>query len=304
MKKLIYTFVLLAACSGLRAQTLPSLLVDSDPVRLALAGSTVSSAAGAFSLDANAASMSGFDGKMAAGVSYGIWQPENAKDKILGAGALFKFSEKIAVGISAKMFSQPSYEVVDQSGAVSQVNGKYTPKENSFMAGASYKLAQYLSLGVACRVTSSKLAADAEANVFGADLSINYSREAFSAGISVDNIGGKVDYGGSAYDQPSMARTGAAYTFGQGESSAVTASVEGDCLLSGGFMAGTGVEYSFKKMIFVRGGFHYGDKEKAVPSYASLGLGVRYSGITFNVACILGSETLSNSLLAGVGFSF
>ncbi len=131
-----------------------------------------------------------------------------------------------------------------------------------------------------------------------------YRQDALSAGLSVNNVGGKVNYGGEDYDQPMLACAGVAYRIGNPESSSVTPSVEADVLFKGGLMAGLGVEYSYKSMLFARGGFHYGDKEKAVPTYASLGLGVRFLGISLDVAYLTASDILGNSISLGLGYRF
>ena len=101
-----------------------------------------------------------------------------------------------------------------------------------------------------------------------------------------------------------LARVGAAYRIGNPKASAVTPSVEADVLFKGGFMAGVGVEYSYRSMLFARGGFHYGDKEKAVPTYASLGLGVRFLGVSLDVAYLTASDILGNSISFGLGYRF
>lgn len=302
MKKILSSIALsVLGCAMLSAQTLPSLLVGSDAAGLGKAATTIAGEAGAYSLENNAAAMSLSDFKAAATVSYGIWQPSYAKDNVLGAGVAFKATKKLAFGLTFKMFKQPSYDVMNSDG---QVGGSFSPSELSAGIGASYSITDFLSVGVTGRMVRSSIAEDAKASVFGADVSVLYKKNALSAGLSVNNVGGKVNYGASDYDQPMMARAGAAYRFGDAKASAVTPSVEADLLFKGGFMAGVGVEYSYKSLLFARGGFHYGDKEKAVPTYASLGLGVKFAGISLDVAYLTASDVLGNSLSIGLGYRF
>jgi len=54
----------------------------------------------------------------------------------------------------------------------------------------------------------------------------------------------------------------------------------------------------------LRGGFHYGDAAKALPTYASLGLGLQYAGVRLDVAFLTASQSLGNTLLFGLGYSF
>ena len=299
----IYTSLLAVAifAGHASAQTLPSLLVGSDASALGIATTSVGKVSGAYSLESNVASMSLGKDRLVAGASFGLWQPNYANDKIIGVGAAYRLGERFALGLQFKNFRQPSYDVVSESGSV---RDSFTPGETCIALGASYSITDFLSVGVTGRMVKSTLGEDADASVLGADAALFFKKDAWSAGLSVNNLGGKVNYGGDDYDQPMLARVGAAYRIGNPETSAVTPSVEADVLFKGGFMAGVGVEYSYKDMLFARGGFHYGDKEKAVPTYASLGLGVRFFGVSLDMAYLTASGILGNSISFGLGYRF
>lgn len=304
MRKFLFTIAFLALPAGLFSQTLPSLLVPSDAAGLGMASATVAGKPCAFTLENNASSMSFLEKTFSIAASYGMWQPAAAKDQILGAGAVFKATGRLAFGVAAKMFNQPAYTIFDENGVASQVNGTFTPKEASVGLGVSFAVTDFLSVGVTGKMLSSSLAKDAKANVFGGDVSLVYAADALRAGLSVNNLGGKVKYGTSEYSQPSLVKAGASYTFGSAAASAVTAAAEADYLFAGALMAGMGAEYSYKDRVFARAGFHYGDKAKAIPSYASLGLGGQFAGVSLNAAFLLGSKTLGNSLLFSLGYAF
>ena len=69
-------------------------------------------------------------------------------------------------------------------------------------------------------------------------------------------------------------------------------------------MAGVGLEYGIADIVFLRGGFHYGDAVKAIPTHASLGLGLKYAGVHLDVAFLTASKAVGNSLMASLGFAF
>lgn len=302
MRKICTFLFAFAVSAGLMsAQTLPSLLIGSDVAAQGTASTSVGKTSGAYSLEGNVASMALAQEKLSAGASFGLWQPDYAKDKVIGAGATYRFGSKFALGLQFKSLLQPSYDTVTESGSVKD---SFTPGETLVGLGAAYSVTEWLSVGVTGRMVKSTLAEDASASVFGADVALFFKKDALSAGLSVNNVGGKVNYGGDDYDQPMLAKVGAAYRFGNPEASSVTPSVEADVLFKGGFMAGVGLEYSYKNFLFARGGFHYGDKEKAVPTYASLGLGVRFKGISLDLAYLTASDVLGNSLSVGVGYRF
>ena len=299
----IYTSLLAVAifAGHASAQTLPSLLVGSDASALGIATTSVGKVLGAYSLESNVASMSFGEDKFAAGASFGLWQPDYAKDKVISVGATYRLGERFAIGLQYKDFRQPSYDIVSESGSVKD---SFTPSETIIAFGVAYSITNFISVGVTGRMVKSTLGEDAAASVLGADAALFFKKDALSAGLSVNNLGGKVNYGGDDYDPPMLARLGAAYRIGNPNASAVTPSVEADVLFKGGFMAGVGVEYSYRSMLFARGGFHYGDKKKAVPTYASLGLGIRFLGVSLDVAYLTASDILGNSISFGLGYRF
>ena len=51
-------------------------------------------------------------------------------------------------------------------------------------------------------------------------------------------------------------------------------------------------------------GLKRGDSAKAVPTYASLGMGVKFAGVHIDAAFLTASQTLGNTLMVGLGYSF
>ncbi len=292
---------ILAGDTLLNAQTLPSLLVSSDAAAVGTALTAVGKSAGAYPLESNVASMALMDGKMAAGASFGLWQPSYASNKVLGLGAAYRVGERLAFGLQAKSFGQQPYDIVTESGSV---KGSFTPRELSAGLGVAYAFADFLSAGVTARMVNSSLAESASASVFGLDAALFFKKESLSAGLALCNLGGKVSYGDASHSQPALLKAGAAYRFGSPEGHSVTGSLEADYLFAGAFSAGLGAEYSLKELLFIRAGYHYGSKDKGLPSFASAGLGVKLFGVELNAAYLLASDTLGGSLCLGLGYSF
>ena len=127
-----------------------------------------------------------------------------------------------------------------------------------------------------------------------------YGTELFTAGLGLKNLGSKIDYGAGGYSLPALVSVSGTVSPIQN----LKAALELDYLFSGALMAGLGVEYTVLDMISVRGGFHYGDAAKALPTYVSLGLGAQFAGIHLDAAFLTASETLGNTLLISLGYSF
>ena len=163
MKRFLHILFFAFVSVGLSAQTLPSLLVSADGAVAGTGGLAVAARPGAWSLENNAAMLPFQDGRLAAAVSYGMWQPAFANDKVLGAGVSFKASDRLSFGLTARNFAMPEYTVVNELGAESQVNGTFSPRESTLGLGGAFALSDHFSVGVSAKMTSSSLAKDAKA---------------------------------------------------------------------------------------------------------------------------------------------
>lgn len=65
-----------------------------------------------------------------------------------------------------------------------------------------------------------------------------------------------------------------------------------------------GAQYSFKNMLFARAGYHFGTKEAVLPSFATVGLGVRFFGVSLDFAYLTGNDVIGNSMTFGLGYRF
>ena len=287
---------------SLGAQTLPSLLIDQDPVSAAMGSAGVAADAGAYALQNNVASMSFAEETVSVKAGFGMWQPAYADMKTIGLGGMYKVSDKIGVGLDFKYLMMPSYSGVTGNGSAIR-DSEFKPSEVNVAAGFSYAFIDCLSAGATLRYAGSSLAPEASAGVFGVDLGFYFSRNSINAGISVNNLGTKVKYSETAYAQPMLLKAGVGYELGLGTSSLAFAA-EADVLFAGGVMAGLGCEYVFKDMLFARAGYHYGNSVNAVPSHGSAGLGFKIAGVNLDLAYIFGSKVLANSMCVSLGYSF
>ena len=296
MKKFFLFFAATAASLSLHAQSAAFVNFNPDPVAAALAGTGIARTADAYALENNVAAMSLNGSQMAVAAGYGLWQPKAAKAQLLSAGGYYRISEKFAIGLQFKDMLYSAYDIVAADG---RSKGTYSPSEMAVGLGLSYRIADGFSAGLSFRYLGSTLAENAKASAFGGDVALKYEKDAFQAGLSVCNIGTPVNYGGDNYAQPGIVRAGAAYSV-----AGLTASAEVDYLFSGALMAGLGLEYTFADIVSLRGGFHYGDAAKAIPMYASLGLGLQFAGFHLDAAFLTASKTLGNTFMVSLGYAF
>lgn len=299
MKKLLSILIFAAVAQAANAQVLPSLLVNTDAAAQGVAGVSLLGSQ-TLSIQGYAASAALMEGTAAAGVNYASWAPGTASDRVLDASASVLLKEKFFISLEYKNFGQQAYEVTGSTGAVNQITPSFTPKESSFAFAAGYRVKPGLSAGLTVRSTSSSLAKDVKASALGIDLSAVYVKRKLQAGMAVCNLGGKVNYGSGDYSQPTLFKAGAAFEVIEG----LKAAAEASLLFEGAFGASVGAEYCYAGMAFGRAGYHIGNKELGIPSYASVGSGGKVAGVSLNIAYLFASETIGGSLIAGLSYSF
>lgn len=284
MKKLLLSFtILVAACSAISAQSMSTMLIPTDAKTMSMGASTVALIPDQ-TLDAEA--------------FFGKWAPKAADNMMVGLDAWFKVSKAFALSVEGTYFRDKPYDVTTSKGSSED---KFTPSEMLFGLGGVFNAAEFLSIELKAKMFSSTLGADLKGNAFGADLLVRYHGQGFNVAAGACNLGTPIKYGSSkeSYAMPMMAKFGGSYS-----NSGFTAAAELDYLFSGALMGGLGLEYSIKDIAFVRAGYHYGDAAKALPSFASLGLGAQFKGVKLNFAYMLANKNIGGSLLAGIGYAF
>ena len=281
MKKISVLLILMLAAQAALAQAVPTLLVPADARSLAMGGV-------ALPKDASKLDVQAF---------YGMWAPKSADNSVFGGDVFFRVNDRVALSAESRYFADKPYDV---SSAQGQATGSFTPGDLILGAGVSVGFSDAFGATLKARYVSSAIAEDARGGAFCADLSADYKGEIAFASAGVRNLGSQISYGAGSYALPAMA----AVSGGVRPVDGLTVGAELDCLFTGGLMAGLGAEYTIADIVSLRGGFHYGDAAKAVPTYASLGLGVRFAGVHIDAAFLTASQTLGNTLMFGLGYSF
>ncbi|MBR6457114.1 MAG: PorV/PorQ family protein [Bacteroidales bacterium] len=281
MKKIFASVVLVLFAAAVYAQGGSALLIPSDARALAMGVSALQP--GASTLDAN--------------VFYGMWAPQTVDNTVLGADAFFRLNDRLAFSVEGRSLKDKPYTVTNAKGVA---EGEFTPSDMIVGLGASYFINEQLSVGLKARMLSSSIAPDIKGSAMCFDLRAGYATELFNAGLSLRNVGSQIDYGAGGYALPAYAALDGTVSPVDG----LTAAFDAGYLFSGALMAGLGVEYTVLDMVSLRAGYHYGDAAKALPSYASAGLGVQFAGLKLDAAYLLASDALGSTLFLSLGYAF
>jgi len=194
-----------------------------------------------------------------------------------------KISPNFSVSAGYKSFG---YNNITTYETLAIANGETKPKEMSAGIGVAYKITDKLSVGVNVSYISSDLIYE-KGTELAFDISGTYKINNLNIGISASNIGSKIKYDNNSYDLPSVIKAGGQYTFNLGKNSLST-NLESDYWLNESIISGgIGAEFLYKNFLALRAGYHLGDEEKTIPSYASVGLGAKLKYINLNFAYIM-----------------
>lgn len=307
MKKILVIAALVSLISiipaaGEGSPAMPFVLTGRNPVSLATGGALTTAGITPYaSLEGIATSA--FDSlKVAAGAGYQIYSPSFQKSTSINAGVSFKAASNLLVSASFISQNGEPYDILTPVGAKV---GTFTPKEMMISAGVGYVIGESISLGAGFHYASQSLTEDFSTSAVCFDAQVAYKTGALFVSAGVNSLGGSVkSQSGRTYSLPSSAAVSGAYDLGLGESFAVKPCIKAEYYFTGGFGASLGAQFSYTDIAFVRAGYHLGTSAAPVPSFASLGLGVKLAGVSLDLAYLLASETLGGSLLAGLSYSF
>lgn len=250
----------------------------------------------------NPAAVAASENKFDAGAAYGIFAPKGTKHSGVVAGVSYKPKK---LGVTAGFLNQKgaSYDVIEDNSGNS--TGSFSPSQMQLNFGLAYSISKKISAGAAVKYMSEKIAKDATYNAVWADLFAMYVSGPLRAAAGLSNLGGKVEgANGTAYKLPSALSLGAGYCSSFAEAHTVNALLDVDWFFTGAITAALGAEYSYNDLAFVRAGYHFGCSKAIVPSFFSLGLGVKFKDARLDAAYLLGNENLSGTFSVGLGYSF
>lgn len=271
---------------------LPFLAIDRNPVTLATGAAQATS----ILYNPAAAPLLGSD----IAFSFQSWAPQAVKSTHLNLMGGIKQGRTMGLQFMGAYQSGAEYTVTDASG---NIGDPFKPSDLLLGVGIGFSFSKTFSGGVSVKLASSSLSPEDKATSIAADVFVMYAKGGFKASAGVANLGTPVKSGETSYGIPASAKAGAAYQLPFG-TSAVEFKADFDYFFTGGIGLGAGAQYAWNDTVFVRAGYHLGGQKAPIPSFASVGLGVKFVGIHIDACYLLASEALGNTLSIGVGFAF
>ena len=300
---LALSLALSISVSYAQSDAMPFLRIARDPASAGMGFAGAASTSGtAWSAFRNASVIPLSESRMDIGLGWQSWAPQGAKSNNINFGSAFRIREKFGLAVGAAYQGGESYSRIDETGKAS---GTFSPGEMIVGGGLGFEIIDGLALGVNMRYASQKLAKDASYSAVCGDAFVTYRLKSLNISAGASSLGTSVKgANGTSYSLPASATLGLDWTAGFAEVHSVKIAADADYFFSGAVGAAAGVQYSFKDMIFARAGYHYGSDASPLPSFATVGLGVKFAGVQLNAAYLLASEALAGTLTIGLGYSF
>ena len=239
--------------------------------------------------------------KLDAELSWYSWAPSTAASNDINADFFARLGQRLGLSAQFALDNGQQYDIYDATG---KKGGFFVPKDMMLKLGASYRILPSLSAGATLRYMSSTLSSKNSYSAFAADVMAAYELGSAHVAAGVTNLGTPVKSAdGTSFGLPAAATVAGDYALSFAEKHAVDFKLQADYFFKGGLCARAGAEYGFNDMAFVRLGYCYGGTSP-MPSFLSLGIGGKFSGVSINAAYLLGSQTVGGTLALGAGYSF
>lgn len=282
------------------------LTIPADARSAAMGGTGVASATGGHALFHNGAAVLS-DTAQKAGVvyTYSPWMRDYESGHSLHSLAgFYQINRRHAVLLGFRYFGYPEVDGIDEGTSAIH------PKEMAVEAGYACRVLKNLSVSATFKYLYSdmgRVGDSSGASSVAFDLGVLYKQRIsnwedahWSVGVQASNLGPKISYLTSKEALPAMLRVGGAtdLPFSSVHRLVLTADL-GYRLMPDdvrSFNVSTGAEYVWKGCLMLRGGYHYGDKDKGDACYATVGAGVEYAGMHLDFAWLFaGRECLARN---------
>lgn len=290
--------LLIPVASG--AQALPFVAADYDALSLGTAGANLANTASvANAALVNAAAIPFSSEKMDVSAGYTMWKPTSGN--VINVAGAFNANEKFGIALGFVRGANPAYDVTNASGTSKET---FSPSEMQVNMGLAYKILSNVSLGANVGYASNALSPDVTYSSINADVFAMAVISDLKVTAGIANLGGGVKAAdGTKWSLPTSLALGVGYGMEFAQVHGVNFLFDADYFLKGGIAASFGAEYAFDNMVFARAGYRYGGAT-VVPSYASVGAGVKFAGAKLDLAYLLGAGTINNTLALSLGYSF
>lgn len=301
------TLIICAGVLSLFTQAQSFVTINNDPTSTAMGETGVSIAASGFSIYNNTASTVVDTTTWAAVYSYSpyMWNFASGNNLHTVAG-FYKLGLRHSLAAGVRYFNKADVMLTNDEG---ENAGIARPIDLSVEIGYAFKMNEHMSLAANVRLVRSNLdVPDAKGTAVGFDVGYYLRKKGLRLGVLLSNVGSQIEYNSNKYDMPSWLKVGGSYKWLLSNEHALMGSIQCDYNFQPdsekGFSSGVGVEYSYKKLAFLRGGYRLASNLMGY-NYTTLGMGCNVSLVSLNFAYIVAgsSNPIDKTILISMGIN-
>lgn len=232
---------------------------------------------------------------------YMLWQPSQVKTNIINAAGMLKLKDKFGIAAGVSYGMSPLYNITDIYGNTSKT---FRPVQKEFSAGFSWRFHKNISIGTNVGYANSKLTEDVSYSAVVADIQTMAVFGNLKASLGISDLGTDItSASGLKFSLPTSVNLAAGYNIVLADKHCLCADAVAQYYFTQDFAAALGASYTYNGILSFRTGYRYGG-DSVIPSFASVGAGVKVGGIKIDFAYLFGSKVLTNSMCISVGYSF
>lgn len=237
-----------------------------------------------------------------ASLMFAPFKTKATKATDMGANIFIK-TGRLAFGVSGFREAGESMDIINAQG---QLEGTFKPTNMALGASVAFNIvpAYDLNVGVTARYLESKLTSSSKLNTVAFDVmfSGDIQKESMELAAGVTNVGGKVKAeDGSKYPIPGAFTIAYKYYYELAAAHCLDLRIQEDVFFKGGNRHAVGMQYTYNNMLAARLGYTKGGNT-VLPSYFSAGAGVKFGGLSLDVAALFGD--LAGTFIAGLTYRF
>lgn len=232
-------------------------------------------------------------------------------------GGFYKINKRNVILAGFRHYNYPKIGIIEEGGGD---NKSLRPKEWVIDLGYAREIIPNLAVSATLKLIHSDMGNQGlvkSANAVAMDLAAAYQRSfhfmngaSWTAGLQISNLGSKIKYLNTKESLPALVKAGGSVdlSFTPIHRLVVAADLGYRMAPSDvqSLQVSTGAEYILMEHFKLRGGYHYGNKEKGDTSYATAGLGASYCGAQLDFSWLFAEKDspLKNTFWVSLGYSF
>lgn len=234
---------------------------------------------------------------------YLSWMPGSVMPSTDCAAMLGWSNGKYAIGLD---FILDSSDEMTVTGADGFELDSYKPSNMDAGLSLAYGFASGFGIGADIHYVIDKSSPYYSISALYADVSASYRiTDGFTICAGAMHVGQRVsDEAGHEFNIPASAFIDAEYRMDIMKYMTIRAQAEARYYLAGGFSAGAGAELQLVRLLLIRAGYHYAGEECPLPSYCSIGCGLRLGGVTVDACYVPETPVIGGTYGIGVNLNF